>query len=78
MEERKFQVFTLLQKSSKFYYISIFLFTAIIWTSTLTEKGRADKYLDPNKYIIQVWTTGEDPLIAELLQKKFKVINEFN
>jgi len=46
----------------------------IIWTSHLTEAGRADKYLDPSKYIIQIWTTGTDPLIKELLEKDFKVI----
>ena len=46
----------------------------IVWTSKLTEKGRADKYLDNKQYIIQIWTTGEDPLIKELLDKNFRVI----
>ena len=46
----------------------------IVWTSHLTEKNTTDKYLDRNKYIIQIWSTGEDPLIAELLQKNFRVI----
>ncbi|XP_037773612.1 chitooligosaccharidolytic beta-N-acetylglucosaminidase-like [Penaeus monodon] len=46
----------------------------ILWTSHLTEEGRADQYLDPTKYIIQIWTTGTDKLIGELLQKNFRVI----
>lgn len=46
----------------------------IIWTSKLTEKGRADQYLDKDKYIIQIWTTGKDPLIKELLEKGYQVI----
>lgn len=45
----------------------------ILWTSHLTEKGRVDKYLNNTQYIIQIWTTGQDTLIAELLQKKYKV-----
>ncbi|KAK3884866.1 hypothetical protein Pcinc_010885 [Petrolisthes cinctipes] len=46
----------------------------ILWTSHLTEKGRVDRYLNNTKYIIQIWTTGQDALIAELLQKQYKVI----
>ncbi|XP_064096228.1 chitooligosaccharidolytic beta-N-acetylglucosaminidase-like [Macrobrachium nipponense] len=46
----------------------------IIWTSHLTEAGRADVYLNPHDYIIQIWTTGVDPLIGELLDKNFRVI----
>lgn len=46
----------------------------ILWTSHLTEKGRVDKYLNNTQYIIQIWTTGKDNLIAELLQKQYKVI----
>nr|XP_045625960.1 chitooligosaccharidolytic beta-N-acetylglucosaminidase-like [Procambarus clarkii]XP_045625961.1 chitooligosaccharidolytic beta-N-acetylglucosaminidase-like [Procambarus clarkii] len=46
----------------------------ILWTSHLTEKGRVDQYLNKDKYIIQIWTNGSDPLIAELLQKNYRVI----
>ncbi|KAF2358188.1 Beta-hexosaminidase eukaryotic type N-terminal [Trinorchestia longiramus] len=46
----------------------------IVWTSHLTEKGHTDLYLDRNKYIIQIWSTGTDPLIKELLEKNFRVI----
>ncbi|RXG72131.1 Chitooligosaccharidolytic beta-N-acetylglucosaminidase [Armadillidium vulgare] len=46
----------------------------IIWTSHLTEAGHVDKYLNNTNYIIQIWTTGTDPVIKELLQKGYKVI----
>uniref|UniRef100_A0A8D8Q8N8 Beta-hexosaminidase n=1 Tax=Cacopsylla melanoneura TaxID=428564 RepID=A0A8D8Q8N8_9HEMI len=47
---------------------------AIIWTSSLTEGNRLVKYLDRNKYIIQIWTAGNDPQVTNLLQNKFPVI----
>lgn len=46
----------------------------IIWSSHLTEKKRTEKYLDKNKYIIQVWSNGTDPLIKEVLNAGFRVI----
>jgi len=46
----------------------------ILWTSHLTEKGRTERFLDKNKYIVQIWSTGKDPLIEELLRKNFRVI----
>lgn len=46
----------------------------VLWTSHLTEKGSVDKYLDKNKYIIQIWTSGNDEVIAELVNKGFRVI----
>lgn len=46
----------------------------VVWTSSLTEKGRVDKYLDNSRYIIQIWTTGKDETIAELVNKGFRVI----
>uniref|UniRef100_A0A1B6G0T4 Beta-hexosaminidase n=1 Tax=Cuerna arida TaxID=1464854 RepID=A0A1B6G0T4_9HEMI len=46
----------------------------VVWTSSLTEKGRVDKYLDKERYIIQIWTTGKDEIIAELVNKGFQVI----
>ena len=46
----------------------------ILWTSHLTEAGRVDRFLNNSQYIIQVWTTGHDPLIAELLQKGYRFI----
>ena len=32
------------------------------------------RFLDPSKYIIQVWTTGSDALIGELLKQKYRLI----
>ncbi|XP_050693934.1 chitooligosaccharidolytic beta-N-acetylglucosaminidase-like isoform X2 [Eriocheir sinensis] len=46
----------------------------ILWTSHLTEAGRAHRFLNASQYIIQIWTTGADPLIAELLNKGYRVI----
>lgn len=46
----------------------------IIWTSTLTEGRRLTKYLDRSKYIIQIWTKGNDPQITNLLENRFPVI----
>ncbi|XP_054264214.1 chitooligosaccharidolytic beta-N-acetylglucosaminidase-like isoform X1 [Macrosteles quadrilineatus] len=46
----------------------------VLWTSSLTEKGRVEKFLDNSRYIIQIWTTGNDAIIAELVNKGFRVI----
>ena len=46
----------------------------ILWTSGLTEEGHTDKYLDPKRYIIQIWTNETDPSIAELYTKGYKLI----
>lgn len=46
----------------------------VLWTSALTEIGHVDKYLDKDRYIIQIWTTGYDKVIAELVRKGFRVI----
>ncbi|KAF9801355.1 hypothetical protein SFRURICE_002995, partial [Spodoptera frugiperda] len=46
----------------------------ILWTSTLTDYNTVDKYLDKDKYIIQVWTTGTDPQVEGLLKKGYRLI----
>jgi hexosaminidase len=46
----------------------------VLWTSHLTQKGAVEKYLDNQKYIIQIWTNGSDEVIAELVNKGFRVI----
>lgn len=46
----------------------------VLWTSTLTEIGHVDKYLDKSRYIIQIWAAGRDKVIPELVRKGFKVI----
>ncbi|KAK9497876.1 hypothetical protein O3M35_003786 [Rhynocoris fuscipes] len=45
----------------------------VLWTSSLTE-GNVDSYINSTDYIIQVWTKGNDPTIAHLLKKNFKII----
>jgi hexosaminidase len=46
----------------------------ILWTSSLTEQPYLTKYLDKNRYIIQVWTKGDDPNIRELLENGYNLI----
>jgi len=46
----------------------------ILWTNHLTEKGRVERFLSKDDYIIQIWTTGEDSVISELINKGYKVI----
>ncbi|XP_042224093.1 chitooligosaccharidolytic beta-N-acetylglucosaminidase-like isoform X1 [Homarus americanus] len=45
----------------------------IVWTSSLTDENIL-KYLDPQQYIIQVWTTADDPTIGNLLNKGYRII----
>ncbi|CAL7936188.1 unnamed protein product [Xylocopa violacea] len=45
----------------------------ILWTSGLTNEENI-KYLDPLKYIVQIWTTKDDPTIGRLLRNNFKLI----
>ena len=37
-----------------------------MWSDSLLE------YIDPEKYVIQIWTTGSDPSIKKLLSKGFR------
>jgi len=46
----------------------------ILWTNSLTEKGHVEKFLSNQEYIIQIWTTGKDEVIKELIEKDYKVI----
>ena len=46
----------------------------VLWTSHLTAQGSVDKYLDKDKYIIQIWANSNDQVIAELVNKGFRVI----
>ena len=45
----------------------------ILWTSGLTNAENI-KYLNPDKYIVQIWTTESDPAVGRLLRNNFKVI----
>ncbi|KAJ8891061.1 hypothetical protein PR048_010570 [Dryococelus australis] len=46
----------------------------VMWTSGLTHKGHVERYLNPSTYIIQIWTTGTDSLIGELVNKGYRII----
>lgn len=45
----------------------------ILWTSGLTNQQNI-RYLNPEKYILQIWTTEDDPVIELLLRNNYKVI----
>ncbi|XP_037080175.1 chitooligosaccharidolytic beta-N-acetylglucosaminidase-like [Pollicipes pollicipes] len=46
----------------------------VLWTSDLTAMPSRASRLTPHQYWIQVWTTGDDAQIGELLRQGFKVI----
>lgn len=47
---------------------------AIMWTSLLTTDEYLTSSLPKEKYIIQVWTTGTDNQINQLLENGYKII----
>lgn len=46
----------------------------IMWTSHLTEKEYVLDYLPKEKYIIQIWTKGDDAQVTNLLENGYKLI----
>lgn len=46
----------------------------VLWTSALTASKAVKEFLDPNRYIIQVWTTGTDKQIVDLLNDGYEII----
>ncbi|EDV95872.1 chitooligosaccharidolytic beta-N-acetylglucosaminidase [Drosophila grimshawi] len=46
----------------------------IMWTSKLTNAPYIDDYLDPSRYIIQIWTEGHDKVIQEILKRGYRII----
>lgn len=46
----------------------------IMWTSRLTDIPYVEQYLDNSRYIIQIWTTGGDIKIQDLLQRGYNLI----
>lgn len=46
----------------------------IMWTSTLTKKEYVAEHLPKDRYIIQIWTSGSDPQIEDLLNQGYKLI----
>ncbi|KAG7159965.1 Chitooligosaccharidolytic beta-N-acetylglucosaminidase-like 6 [Homarus americanus] len=65
-QEKAYQLLTTVNKAVQV--------TGILWSSGLTGKERVERYLSNSKYIIQIWTKGSDPVIAELLRKNYRVI----
>uniref|UniRef100_A0A0K8W4A2 Beta-hexosaminidase n=1 Tax=Bactrocera latifrons TaxID=174628 RepID=A0A0K8W4A2_BACLA len=45
-----------------------------LWTSHLTEVPNIDNYLDKERYNIQIWTTGSDSKIKDILKRGYRVI----
>lgn len=46
----------------------------IMWTSTLTKIDYVETYLPNDTYVIQIWTTGTDSQISELLERGYRLI----
>lgn len=46
----------------------------VMWTSRLTDVPFVDDYLDRERYIIQIWTTGADPKVGQLLDRGYRLI----
>ena len=45
-----------------------------MWTSRLTEAPFLTQYLNKDRYIIQIWTKGDDPKVQTLLEAGYKLI----
>ncbi|XP_011179730.2 chitooligosaccharidolytic beta-N-acetylglucosaminidase-like [Zeugodacus cucurbitae] len=48
--------------------------TITLWTSPLTDVPYIDEYLDKERYNIQIWTTGSDSKIKDILARGYRVI----
>ncbi|CAG7832847.1 unnamed protein product [Allacma fusca] len=48
--------------------------TAIMWTSELASIEHAVQYLPANNYVVQIWTTAQDPVIPFLIKNNYKTI----
>uniref|UniRef100_A0A1A9ZNX1 Beta-hexosaminidase n=1 Tax=Glossina pallidipes TaxID=7398 RepID=A0A1A9ZNX1_GLOPL len=46
----------------------------ILWTSHLTNPAQINKYLNKNRYIIQMWTKHSDPQVLGVLKRGFRII----
>ena len=46
----------------------------ILWSSELTKPNYISKFLDATKYVIQIWTTGSDSQIGDLLRQRYRLI----
>uniref|UniRef100_A0A1A9VDI0 Beta-hexosaminidase n=1 Tax=Glossina austeni TaxID=7395 RepID=A0A1A9VDI0_GLOAU len=46
----------------------------ILWTSHLTNPAHISKYLNKDRYIIQIWTKHSDPQVLGILKRGFRII----
>ncbi|KAL7732024.1 hypothetical protein ACLKA6_015787 [Drosophila palustris] len=46
----------------------------VLWTSRLTDEPYIDDYLDPQRYVVQIWTKGDDLVIKKILKRGFRII----
>ena len=46
----------------------------VMFTSGLTAPEHIESYLNSSQYIIQIWSTKDDPIIKELLTRDYRVI----
>ncbi|ALC43521.1 Hexo1, partial [Drosophila busckii] len=46
----------------------------VLWTSTLTGEPYIDQYLNPQRYIIQIWTKGMDKVVKKILKRGYRII----
>uniref|UniRef100_A0A1A9WD41 Beta-hexosaminidase n=1 Tax=Glossina brevipalpis TaxID=37001 RepID=A0A1A9WD41_9MUSC len=46
----------------------------ILWTSKLTDPAHIDKYLNKDRYFIQIWTRGDDAQVLGILKRGFQII----
>ncbi|XP_067646594.1 chitooligosaccharidolytic beta-N-acetylglucosaminidase [Eurosta solidaginis] len=45
-----------------------------LWTSKLTDEPYLGEYLNKERYIIQIWTTGSDSKIKDILKRGYRII----
>ncbi|KAG8227141.1 hypothetical protein J437_LFUL001685, partial [Ladona fulva] len=45
-----------------------------LWTSHLIQAGSVGQNIDNETYIVQIWTTGQDAVIGDLVKEGFRVI----
>ena len=62
------------QKNTKRHLSSLLIYPLAMRDWIFSFLYLSFRFLDPSKYIIQVWTTGSDALIGELLKQKYRLI----
>ncbi|KAM3966213.1 beta-hexosaminidase 2 [Aphomia sociella] len=49
--------------------------SVMIWSSELTQAHRIEKYLNKNRYVIEVWEPVNSPLLTQLLRLGYRVVS---